>query len=159
MKQYPRRLPRTSVIVVFNNEAKSTLLRTVHSVINRSPRNLLEEIILVDDDSGLGMMSMCRSTLESISHPHILSRTHQEELGKSLDDLVSELLVPTRVLRLKSRMGLIRARLSGSREAKGSVLVFLDAHVEVTTGWLVAMLSEIAGDRTRVVMPGTCSSS
>ena len=39
-------LPSTSVIVVFHNEAWSTLVRTVHSVINTSPQRLLHEIIL-----------------------------------------------------------------------------------------------------------------
>lgn len=41
----------TSVIVIFFNEPYSVLVRTVHSVLNTSPKNLLKEIILVDDGS------------------------------------------------------------------------------------------------------------
>ncbi|KAF1744242.1 hypothetical protein MXB_3445 [Myxobolus squamalis] len=40
-----------SVIIVFYDEGWSTLIRTVMSVINRSPNHLLYEIILVDDHS------------------------------------------------------------------------------------------------------------
>ena len=54
---------------------------------------------------------------------------------------------------MKEREGLIRARLVGSNEATGQVLVFLDAHVEVTHGWLVPILAEISSDRTRVILP------
>lgn len=47
-------LPTTTVIMTYCEEAWSTLLRSVHSVINRSPPELLEEIILIDDFSERG---------------------------------------------------------------------------------------------------------
>ncbi|CAG5125649.1 unnamed protein product, partial [Candidula unifasciata] len=44
-------LARSTVIICFHNEALSVLLRTVHSVLGRTPRHLLEKVILVDDFS------------------------------------------------------------------------------------------------------------
>jgi len=122
-------LPKTSVIIVFHNEAWSTLLRTVWSVINRSPSSLLEEILLVDDAS---------------------FRTF---LGSPLDDYVKNLPIPTRVLRTIDRVGLIRARLLGARNATGTILTFLDSHCECTKGWLESLVIRVAEDRTRIACP------
>lgn len=44
--RYPRGLPPAAVIFVFRNEALSTLLRSIHSVLNRSPPALLKEVCL-----------------------------------------------------------------------------------------------------------------
>lgn len=130
-KTYPpnSELPDTSVVIVFHNEAWSTLLRTVHSIINRSPRELLNEILLVDDAS------------------------EREELGKKLEDYIARLPVSTRVIRSEERTGLIRARLKGAKQARGKVITFLDAHCECTEGWLEPLLYEIHKDRTAVVCP------
>lgn len=129
-KSYPvSSLPDTSIVIVFHNEAWSTLLRTIWSIITRSPEHLVKEIILVDDAS------------------------EKDFLGKQLDDYVSQLPISTYIVRMGSRTGLIRARLRGASQAKGKVITFLDAHCECTEGWLEPLLYEIYKNRTSVVCP------
>lgn len=122
-------LPNTSVIIVFHNEAWSTLLRTIHSVINRSPRHLIHEIVLVDDAS------------------------EKEHLKQKLEDELKKYPVTIKLLRQPERKGLIRARLRGAEEASGDTLTFLDAHCECSPGWLEPLLDRINLDRKTVVCP------
>ncbi|XP_053321695.1 LOW QUALITY PROTEIN: polypeptide N-acetylgalactosaminyltransferase 6-like [Spea bombifrons] len=121
-------LPTTSVIIVFHNEAWSTLLRTVYSVLHTSPAILLKEVILVDDAS------------------------EDDYLKQPLDNYVKSLQI-VKIIRQRERKGLITARLLGASVATGEVLTFLDAHCECFHGWLEPLLSRIAEDHTAVVSP------
>ena len=58
---YSENLPVTSVILVFHNEPFSMILRSMHSVINRSPPHLLGEIVFVDDCSEIGEIFSMKS--------------------------------------------------------------------------------------------------
>ena len=49
-----RKMRNASVILVYSNEAPSAILRTVHSIVNRSPPEILHEVILFDDASDRG---------------------------------------------------------------------------------------------------------
>ncbi|XP_062393289.1 polypeptide N-acetylgalactosaminyltransferase 10 isoform X2 [Sardina pilchardus] len=127
-KLYSEKLPNTSVVIPFHNEGWSSLLRTVHSILNRSPPQLIAEIILVDDFSD------------------------KEHLKSSLEDYMAR-LPKVRILRTKKREGLIRTRLLGAAAAKGEVITFLDSHCEANLNWLPPLLDRIAQNRKTIVCP------
>lgn len=90
---YPNELPTTSVIIIFHNEAWPTLLRTIWSIVDRAPHELIKEIILVDD----------LSTDDILKQP--------------LDNYVKTFPVHVKIIRTNKREGLIRSRLIGAQKA------------------------------------------
>jgi len=127
---YDEDLPSTSIIIIYTNEAWSPLIRTIWSILNRSPPEYIHEIILVDDFS---------------DKPH---------LGGKLERYIQRYL-PSKVklMKLKKREGLIRARLEGARAATGDVLLYLDSHCECNEGWLEPLLARIKENNKAFVVP------
>lgn len=127
---YLKELPSVSVVITFYNDHLSTLLRTVYSVIIRSPPHLLKEVILVND----------HSTKE------FLYDELEEHVKKHFKHLV-------RIIILPRRSGLIWARLAGARAASGDVILFLDSHTEANINFLPPLLEPIARDYRTCVCP------
>lgn len=133
---YPdaKQLPTASVILVFHNEGWSTLLRTVHSVYNMSPPELLKEIVMVDDYSD-------KAHLKEPLADYIkeFNKKHNRDVVK--------------LYRNSERLGLIRTRTRGAELSTADVIVFLDAHCECNRNWLVPLLERIAYDRKTMAVP------
>ncbi|KAH8742145.1 UDP-N-acetyl-D-galactosamine [Cryptosporidium ryanae] len=128
---YPiKDLDDASVIITFYNEPLSTLLRSVHSVLNHTPPPLLREIILVDD--GSDMIDLLP--------------------GGFLDDYV-KLLPKVKVVHLSERTGIVGARLHGIRLSTAPVIVILDSHIETSYQWLEPQLLRLKESKNSVVMP------
>ncbi|KAG7279140.1 hypothetical protein CRUP_022335 [Coryphaenoides rupestris] len=117
-------LPASSVVITFHNEARSALLRTIVSVLKKSPVHLVKEIILVDDYSDNPEDGALLGKMEKV-----------------------------RVLRNDRREGLMRSRVRGADASTASVLTFLDSHCECNDHWLEPLLERVAEDKTRVVSP------
>jgi len=71
----------------------------------------------------------------------------QGYLKAPLDAYIKQLPVRCKIVHLKERSGLIRARLKGAELAAGPVLTFLDAHIEVVAGWLEPLLDRVKADK------------
>ncbi|XP_053679099.1 N-acetylgalactosaminyltransferase 6-like [Anopheles nili] len=128
--KYYKNLPQTSIIVPFYDEHWTTILRTVNSIVHRTPAHLLKEIILVDDGS---LKPFLKQPLD-------------DYFSKNLKHLV-------RIIHQPERNGLITARLTGAKIAKGDVLLFLDSHIEAGINWLPPLLEPIAQNYRTCVCP------
>jgi len=127
-------LPKASVILIFCNETMSALMRTVWSVIQESPPELLHEIVLIDDGSGT----------EEITQ--LLPQYLKHRLKKGLQTNVH-------LHRYEKQGGLIFARQEGAKHATGDIIVFLDSHCEATSGWLEPLAYHIKNNPKAVAIP------
>ncbi|KAK5866660.1 hypothetical protein PBY51_020832 [Eleginops maclovinus] len=128
--QYDDRLMTSSVVIVFHNEGWSTLMRTIHSVIKRTPSQYLAEIVMIDDFS------------------------NKEHLKERLEVYIKQWNGLVKLFRNEKREGLIQARSIGALKAtKGQVLIYLDAHCEVGVNWYAPLVAPISKDRTVCTVP------
>ncbi|NXX64963.1 GLT15 acetylgalactosaminyltransferase, partial [Spizella passerina] len=121
-QKYDSSLPTASVIICFHDEAWSTLLRTVHSIMDTAPKAFLKDIILVDDLS------------------------QQGPLKSALSEYISK-LDGVKLIRSNKRLGVIRGRMLGAARAAGDVLIFMDSHCECQRGWLEPLLARLSSSR------------
>jgi len=126
-KKYKIPLPSVTVIICYRDEATSTLLRTVYSVLESVPAILLAEIILFDDNSNT-----------------FLAETIQQEIAD---------IEIIKMIRSKKQIGIVQSRMQAVKEATGDVVAFLDSHCECYEGWVEPLLSRIQEDRTVVALP------
>ncbi|NXC14000.1 GLT15 acetylgalactosaminyltransferase, partial [Corythaeola cristata] len=127
-QEYDSSLPTASVIICFHDEAWSTLLRTVHSIMDTVPKASLKDIILVDDLS------------------------QQGPLKSALSEYISK-LDGVKLIRSNKRLGVIRGRMLGAARASGDVLIFMDSHCECQKGWLEPLLARLSSNRNSVISP------
>ncbi|CAD5213301.1 unnamed protein product [Bursaphelenchus okinawaensis] len=120
-----------SIIIIYHNEALSVLVRMINGIFDRTPENLLQEIILFDDYSESHLS--IEESLKEYAEFHKWSKV--------------------KFLAATERQGLIRAKTLAAREATGDVVVVLDSHCEVNERWLEPLLKVIQEDRKTIVAP------
>lgn len=156
--------------IIFNvfNEAWSTLIRSVFSILHTAPLNLVEEIILIDDNSDFSFLGERLdkkiAEIEQKKMAFILKFDTFVVFFEILAIFLSKILqnfkpekinfsIPIRLIRLKERAGLIKGRNIGASLAKGEILVFLDCHIECNDGWLEPLVAQIVENPTSIAVP------
>lgn len=106
--------PTMSVIITIQNERSGMLAFSIHSILARTPPEILKEIIIVDDN-GMRLPEE-RSSIDPDEWKHL------------------ETLSPkVRIIHHQEKQGCAGSRLTGARNATGEVLFFGDSHIEMYT--------------------------
>lgn len=130
-KKYLKNLPSVSIVIIYNNEVFSVFKRTLHSIYNRTPHSLIKEIILVNDFSTLSYL--------------------YEPLEQYIADNFSKLNI--RIINLKERSGLMKARSVGAQAAQSDYLFVMEPHCEMTNNWLPPLIEPLLKHPHIVTVP------
>ncbi|XP_073691862.1 polypeptide N-acetylgalactosaminyltransferase 18 [Garra rufa] len=137
---YPSNLPQVSIVFIFVNEALSVILRSIHSAMNRTPRHLLKEIILVDDNSNNEAQCLAPA------HPTPIASTYRSNSSDRLPrpDISAKMAdVPVSPAKMVDRMD----------DVEEDLIDWLGEIVLPSSPEAEPILQRIKEDRTRIISP------
>jgi len=120
--------PKTFSVVLPCAEEREYALKTVQSVFENTPSDLLHEIVVVDDGSQPPL---------SLTH---LSEGIQRKYK-------------VKIMRHETTIGLIGAKKTGGDAATGDIIVFFDCHVAPQPGWHNDFTTLVSENYRRMVVP------
>ncbi|XP_070497840.1 N-acetylgalactosaminyltransferase 4-like [Chironomus tepperi] len=129
--KYLKDLPKVSIIIIFVDENFHVFKRTLHSLYNRTPHELIEEVILVNDNS----------TKDYLYDP----------LKNYVEENFPE--IQFNIINLNKRHGLMQARVIGAKAARSEFLFISEPHCEMTYNWLPPLLQPLVNDKKVVTVP------
>lgn len=119
---------KTISVVLPCAEEREYALKTVQSVFQSTPAEVLHEIVVVDDGSN-----------PPLSTTHLKPDVQEK--------------YKTKVLRHEQTVGLIGAKKTGGDAATGDVVVFFDCHVAPQNDWWRPFITQISENYRRMVVP------
>uniref|UniRef100_A0A7S4SFD9 Polypeptide N-acetylgalactosaminyltransferase n=1 Tax=Alexandrium monilatum TaxID=311494 RepID=A0A7S4SFD9_9DINO len=120
--------PRTISVVLPCAEEREYAVKTVRSVFEGTPKDVLHEIVVVDDGSE-----------PPLSSTHLTPEVQRQYRVK--------------MKRHAQTVGLIGAKQTGGDAATGDIVVFFDCHVAPQPGWHEDFLRLISENYRRMVVP------
>jgi len=122
---------KLSVVLACANEGEYAW-KTALKVVDRTPPNVLEEVIVVDDGSSPPM---------------------EEVFTKAGIPEDVRMAKRIRLIRHEDTLGLMIAKKTGGDNAKGDIMVFLDCHVSPSKDWYKEIRDLIVQNPKRMVVP------
>ena len=119
---------RVTVLITHKNELLLLLYRALTTIVERTPSDLLHEILLIDDGSDKD------DSLEILEYCRVFG-------------------IPVRMMRNNVSVGIANARYAGIRAASGDVIAILDSHMEVSEIWLQPLLEILKHKPAAVAIP------
>lgn len=118
---------KVSIIIDFFDYEFYDLKTTMGSVWERTPKELIQEVIMVDDGSTLNYI-----------------RDESVQLSKSMN---------IKLLRNERRQGPTKSRLRALEEATADILIFMDTRVIVNAGWLEPLVDMLGPNSEGIAVP------
>jgi len=117
---------RLSIIIPYLKESFQHVMGTLQSVIDSTPMELVDEILMIDDGN-----------------------PPEYQYKKSIEGLHEKI----RVFTNPQREGLIRSKSIGVQQVSSPIIFFFEPHCILQKDWLQPLLAHVKGHENRIVQP------